>query len=340
MLPIDLRSDTVTLPTKEMRKAMYAADVGDDGYGDDPTVLHLEKMVAQQFGKEAALYVPSGTLGNILAIQTYREQRGKHIILGSTSHLNQREIPRMQDLLQLELVQIDDWIGWMDVNSLKQYIGADTALICLENTHNFSGGTVLPIEYMHQIHTLAKQYGIPLHLDGARLWNAMVATGLKEMEYAKYVDSLMVCLSKGLSAPVGSLLIGSKGFIEQARRWRKSFGGTMRQAGILAAAGIVALNSMVERLADDHLQAKRLAEGLADINGLMLSNPKVETNIVIIQLNVPNMTAQELTARLKKEGILVKALGERQIRLTTHRHIQREHVDYVVKKLHEIMVKQ
>lgn len=330
---IDLRSDTVTLPTPRMREAMATAQVGDDVYGEDPTVNRLEAMAAERMGKEAGLFVASGTMGNLVALLTHCG-RGQEIILGDLSHtflyeaggsaalggIHPRTVPNQPDgTLRLDDIQA----AIRDEN--PHY--PRTRLICLENTHNRCGGTVIRPDYMAAVREIADRNALSVHLDGARIFNAAVALGLPAAELTRDVDSVTFCLSKGLSAPIGSVLCGSEDFIYEARRTRKILGGGMRQAGIIAAAGIVALEEMVERLAEDHANAARLAQGLADMPGIDLDPAQVETDIVIFELLRDDMTPAQLTESLRERGVLVSPIDGQRLRAVTHQGIQARDID-------------
>jgi len=343
--PIDLRSDTVTLPTPHMREAMYRAEVGDDVYGEDPTVNRLEAMAAERMGKEAALFVVSGTMGNLVALLTHCG-RGDEIILGDRSHTFLYEAGG-----SAALGGIHHWAlpnqpdGTLRLEDIEAAIRPDnvhfprTRLICLENTHNRCGGAVLTPEYLDAVGALARRHGLAVHLDGARIFNAAIALGVDVRELTRSVDSVMFCLSKGLSAPVGSLLCGTKEFIAEARRARKILGGGMRQAGVIAAAGIVALEEMVDRLREDHANARRLAEGLAEIPGLAVDLERVQTNIVIFDLTAEGVTAQEVVARLGEEGVKMGVIGPRQIRAVTHYGIEAADIDAALAAMRRVMEK-
>jgi threonine aldolase len=340
---IDLRSDTVTLPTPAMREAMYRAQVGDDVYGEDPTVNRLEAMAAEQMGKEAGLFVVSGTMGNLVALLTHC-QRGDEVVLGDQSHsfvyeaggsaalggIHPRPLPNQPDGT-LDPAQVEAAIRSENVHFPR------TRLICLENTHNRCGGTVLSPDYMARIGALVRRYGLALHLDGARVFNAAIALDVDVEELTRDADSVMFCLSKGLSAPVGSVLCGSETFIREARRARKIVGGGMRQAGIIAAAGVVALEQMVDRLAEDHANAHRLAEGLAEIPGLAIDPEKVQTDIVIFELTAQDMTPAELVAGLRAEGVLLLAIEGRRLRAVTHYGIEAEDIETALPAFQRVM---
>jgi threonine aldolase len=326
---IDLRSDTVTKPTLAMRKAMAEAEVGDDVYGEDPTVNSLQEKVARLLGKEAALFVPSGTMANQLAIKSHT-QPGDEVIIEGTSHAYNFEGGAAAVLSGVQSYCLLGKRGILDAAQIEGAIRPDdphfavTKLVCLENTHNRGGGAIYPLEKVREISGLAKSKGLLLHLDGARLWNACVATGLKPQEYAQWADSVSVCLSKGLGAPIGSLVTGSRSFIARVHRFRKMFGGGMRQAGIIAAAGIYALDHHVERLAEDHRNAQHLAVGLSEMKGVSIHPEHVETNIVIFNVSDTGLTAFQIKETLQKEGVLIHAVNRNQIRLVTHLDVDRE----------------
>jgi threonine aldolase len=337
---VDLRSDTVTKPSLAMRRAMAEAEVGDDVFHEDPTVNHLEEMVAERYGKEAALFVASGTMANQLAIRA-QTHHGDEIIMERTSHPFNSESGALAALAGVQVNLIDGTRGIMALDQIKAAVRtpnvhhAPTALICLENTHNRGGGSIWPLDKMRAIREFARSVGIPLHLDGARLMNACVATALTPKDYAVYFDSCTLCLSKGLGAPVGSLVIGSKDFIARAHRFRKQFGGGMRQAGILAAAGIYALEHNVERLAEDHLNAKRLARGIAEIDGLDIDVNAVETNIIYFHVRKPDLTVAMLLERFKAQGVLMLGTGPTAIRAVTHLDVTKEGIDRTIEVLHK-----
>ncbi len=339
---VDLRSDTVTKPSPSMRQAMAEAEVGDDVFHEDPSVNGLEAMVAALYGKEAALYVASGTMANQLAIRA-QTHHGDEIIMERTSHPFNSEAGALAALAGVQVNLIDGTHGIMSVEQIRAAIRtpnehhAPTALICLENTHNRGGGSIWPLDKIRAINECAHGAGIPLHLDGARLMNACVATGLTPRDYAQYFDSCTLCLSKGLGAPVGSLVIGSKEFVIRAHRFRKQFGGGMRQAGILAAAGIYALEHNVERLAEDHLNAKRLARGIADIDGLEIDVNAVETNILYFYVRRSELPVPTLLEGLKGEGVLMLGTGPHSIRAVTHLDVSKEGIDWAVEVLRKVV---
>lgn len=322
---IDLRSDTVTQPTEEMREAMARAEVGDDVYGEDPTVNRLEAVAAERMGKEAGLFVASGTMANLVAVLTHC-QRGDEALMGDLGHTFLFEVGGVSALGGVLVHAIPNQPdGTLALEQLKSSVRPDdvhqpkTRLIVLENTHNRCGGVPLTLEYTRAVGRLAKSEGLALHLDGARIFNASIAFGVAPRELAEPADSVMFCLSKGLCAPVGSVLCGSHEFIGKARKVRKQLGGGMRQAGVLAAAGLVALEHMVDRLEEDHRNALTLARGLANIPGLRLDMGEPQTNMVFVDLkdSVP-FTADEVANRLWDRGVRVGPVAERRLRLVTH----------------------
>ena len=325
---VDLRSDTVTKPTPEMRRAMAEAEVGDDVYGEDPTLNRLEQRAAEIFGREAALFVPSGTMGNQVAIKTHTRP-GQEVICEERGHIFNYEMAMMAHFsgcLARPIRGDDGILRWADVKARiapKIYYRAQTGLISLENTHNMAGGTVYPQAVADEICDGAHQAGIPVHLDGARIFNAAAALGRPVSEIANKFDSVMFCLSKGLGAPVGSLVVGSRAFVDEARRYRKALGGGMRQAGVLAAAGLIALEQMPKRLHLDHANAKFLAEGMARIPGLKVDPAKVVTNIVICDVSGTGMNSAELSRRLAQQHVLASGVNAEQMRFVTHMDVDR-----------------
>jgi len=332
---IDLRSDTVTLPTKQMRDAIYNAEVGDDVYGEDPSINRLEKMAAEMLGKEAAMFVTSGTQGNQICVMTHT-QPGDEIILEEKCHIITYEVGGIGRLAGVQARLISGKNGIMDPSDIEAAIREDnihfpkTKLICLENTHNRAGGTVIPMDILKSTYEVAKKHNIPVHMDGARIFNA--ATYLKQpvKEIAKYADSVMFCLSKGLCAPVGSVVVGSKEFISKARKFRKMLGGGMRQAGFLAAAGIVALEQMTSRLNEDHENAALLAKGLSEIPGILIDMDTVQTNIVICDISGLKMTGREFAAKLYEKGIRVNGGNSTTVRFVTHYWIKKEDIEATI----------
>ncbi len=326
---IDLRSDTVTKPTPAMREAMATAEVGDDVFGEDPTVKQLESMAAEATGKEAAVFVSSGTMGNLTCLLAHC-QRGEEAIVGSESHVLQYEVAGAAGLGGIQLRPIaNDAAGRLDLDEIAGTIRVEnihmprTAAVCLENTHNRCGGAVLTAEYTSEVAGLAHRAGAAIHLDGARIFNASIALGVSVPELAAEADSLTFCLSKGLSAPIGSLVCGPADFVARARKARKAVGGGMRQAGVIAAAGIVALETMVERLAEDHEHARILAKGLSNVPGVRIDPESVQTNIVVF--NVADGVAFQ--RKLRDAGVLTTAFGPAKVRMVTHYGIERADVD-------------
>jgi len=323
--PVDLRSDTVTLPTPAMRQAMFEAELGDDVFGEDPTVNRLQALAASRLGKEASLFMPSGTMANLVCLLTHCG-RGEEAILGHLSHIflleaggsaavggiHPRTVPNQPD----GTLSLDDLEAAVRDPSNAHF--PRSRLICLENTHNRCSGAVLAPAYVAQVRSLADRYALFVHMDGARVFNAAIALGVPPAAVVRDVDSVSFCLSKGLSAPVGSLICGSAEFIKRAHRNRKLLGGAMRQAGVLAAAGIVALETMVDRLAEDHANARLLAEGLARVPGILLDPSHVPTNIVLFDLAPGQLAARELSAALASAGVLINATGPHQLRAVTH----------------------
>jgi len=332
MKRIDLRSDTVTLPTPQMRAAMANAEVGDDVFGEDPTVNRLEEMAAALMHKEAALFVASGTMANLVAFLTHCG-RGDEVIVGDKAHSFINEVGGMAALGGMHPRAIPNQPdGTLALADIQNAIRGDnvhwprTRLVALENTHNACYGAPLTPAYHRAVSEIARARGIRVHTDGARIFNAAVALGVAAAELAQHTDTISFCLSKGLSAPVGSLLCGPREFIAEARRHRKMVGGGMRQAGVIAAAGIVALETMIERLADDHANARHLAQGLAEIPGIALDVARVQTNIVFFDLT-NHLTAQQLAERTARDGVLIGVAGAQRIRVVTHYGIERADVD-------------
>lgn len=332
---IDLRSDTVTLPTDEMRDSIYHAQVGDDVYSEDPSVNRLEKMAAEMFGKESAMFVTSGTQGNQICVMAHT-QPGDEIILEEKCHIITFEVGGIGRLSGVQARLLRGKNGIMDPSDICAAIREDdihqpkTGLICLENTHNRAGGTVIPLDILKGTYEIAKKHNIPIHMDGARIFNAAAYLKLPVKEIAAYTDSAMFCLSKGLCAPVGSLVVGSKDFILKARRFRKMLGGGMRQAGFLAAAGIVALEKMTSRLDEDHENARLLAQGLSRIPGITINMDTVQTNIVICDISGLNITGKEFSARLYEKGIRINGGNTSTVRFVTHYWIKKEDIETVL----------
>ena len=330
---IDLRSDTVTVPTDGMRKAMARAEVGDDVYGEDPTVNRLQEMAAALLSKRFALFVPSGTMANQLAIRSHT-QPGQEVIVESKSHIVRYEQGAAGALAGVQLHWVPGERGIISAEQVEAAIrptdphSISTALICLENTHNAGGGTIYPLATIEKIRALAAKHNIPMHLDGARLMNAVAATTLPPASYAQHFETVSLCLSKGLGAPVGSLLISSdRQLIDRARRFRRMYGGAMRQAGVLAAAGIYALEHHVARLTDDHNHAKKLARLLQQIPSVQIAPQHVETNIVIFEVTDQRRTPAEIVAALKEQGVLINAIGGLSYRAVTHLNVSSKQID-------------
>lgn len=321
---IDMRSDTVTLPTAGMRAAIAGAEVGDDVFGEDPTVNRLQERVADILGFEAALFVPSGTMANQIAVRAHTEP-GDEILLDANAHIYYYEAGAVSALAGVICRCLPGQRGVFTAADIQQVLRpanvhfAPTRLVCLENTHNRGGGHIWPIERVAEVAAMAREHGLRLHLDGARLWNAAVATGIPERQWASHFDSVSVCFSKGLGAPVGSALAGGREFIERARRFRKQFGGGMRQAGIIAAGALYALENHRDRLALDHENARRLAEGLMGLRGIELDPASVETNMVLFR--VVGMAAEDLARRLHRAGVGVLAVGAETIRAVTNLNV-------------------
>ncbi len=339
---VDLRSDTVTLPTPEMRRAMANAELGDDVFGEDPTVNRLEELAAERTGKEAAVLVTSGTQGNLVGVLSHT-QRGDEVIVGDQAHIFHYEVAGCAVVGALQLRTVHNVDGMLDPAEVEAAIRPPnvhhprTSLVCLENTHNRNGGAVLDSAQIHAVAAVAHRHGVSVHLDGARIFNAAVALGVEVHTLTAEVDSVTFCLSKGLAAPVGSVLCGRKDYIETARKYRKMLGGGMRQAGVIAAAGIVALNTMVDRLVEDHENARLLAEGLADLPGIVLDPKKVRTNIVIFDVTAP-IGAAGLLMALKERGVLCTVAGPERIRMVTHYGIVREDIERAILAARDVLV--
>jgi len=323
---IDLRSDTVTQPTEAMLAAMQEATYGDDSRDGDPTVQKLEALSAEKTGKEAGAYMPSGTMTNLVAMLTHAQRAGE-VLLEEGSHTLSSELGGMAALAGLFYRTLPGTRGRMDLNVLREKIKRThrnqmgTALVWMENTHNLASGAVLPLGYMAEVHKLARDHGVPVHVDGARLFNAAAALNTSAKEVSQHCDSVCFCVSKGLSAPIGSVLCGSEAFIEKARAFRRMVGGNMRQAGPLAAAGIVALENMVERLPEDHRTAKQLAVGLHKIDASIVDPALIETNLVRASVRACKHTAAELSKMLAQKGVRVAPGAGPELRFVTHRHI-------------------
>ena len=339
-LPLDLRSDTVTRPPPSMRRAMFEAELGDDVYRDDPTVIALEEKAAAMLGKQAGLLVTSGTQGNLVSLLS-QAGRGDQVLIGDKSHIYKYEAGAASVLGGLflhPLTNRDD--GTLDPDDILGGVSprddhfAPTRLLAIENTHNVAGGKPLNTAQTQRMADIAHGKGLKVHLDGARLFNAAIVLNQAAADLAAPADSLSFCLSKGLSCPVGSLVVGESDFIEEARRWRKMLGGGMRQAGVIAAAGIYALDHMIERLAEDHENARRLAYGLAEVQGIILDPETVHTNIIFFAIETNK--SRELARGLRARGILIDS-EKKLVRMVTHYGISREDIDYLLKSVSEVM---
>ncbi len=325
-----------------MRKAMAEAEVGDDVFGEDPTVNALQDRVAAMLGKKAALFTPSGTMANQIAIKSHT-QPGEEVIIEATSHSYNFEAGAGGALSGVQFFLVEGYRGILEISQIQDAIRAPddhlplTRLICLENTHNYGGGSIYSIERMREIYRIAKSRDLSVHLDGARLWNASAATGIRLADYSQWADSVSVCLSKGLGAPIGSLVAGSKDFIDRAHRFRKMFGGGMRQVGIVAAAGLYALEHHLERLQEDHANAKRLATALAQMKGVSINPDEVETNIVIFDVGRANRSVPEIVQAMAQEGILMLGFGKGRIRLVTHLDVSREDIETALKAFQKVL---
>jgi threonine aldolase len=339
---IDLRSDTVTKPTPAMRAVMQAAEVGDDVFDEDPSVNRLEERVAEMLGKEAALYVPSGTMSNQICIKAHTVP-GDEMLCEATCHVYNYEAggPAVLSGVMCRTIQGD--FGVLDVSQLEDKVRpidnhlVRTRVVALENTHNRGGGRVYPLEKIQAISAWARSHGLIMHLDGARLWNAVVASGVPAVEWASHFDSVSVCFSKGLGAPVGSALAGSREFVIRAKRIRKLFGGAMRQVGIIASAALYALENHVERLADDHRNAQVIAQAVAETPGLRLTPPEVETNLIWLVVDSDLATAKEVAAALKKRDILVHAAGPQTIRMCSHLDVSAAQAERVAETVRQVV---
>lgn len=332
---IDLRSDTVTKPSPGMREAMMNAEVGDDVYGEDPTVNQLQLRIAEMFGKESALFVPSGTMGNEIAIKVHT-QPGDEIIVEEDSHIFVYETAGPSFLSGVQMKTIKGQKGMISVEQIEEAIRPQvyylprTTLICLENTHGKSGGSILPLDEIQRVRELALCENVAMHLDGARIWNACVAMDIKPKVYAQYFDSLSVCFSKGLGAPIGSIIIGSRVFIDSARRYRKIFGGGMRQVGILAAAALYALDNNIERLKEDHKKARYFAERISALRKIYVNASDVQTNIIMIDISKTGKSQNEILTSLKSMGLLLTPEGSSFIRAVMHLDITDSDVEKAV----------
>lgn len=342
---IDLRSDTVTRPTDAMRQAMANAEVGDDQYGEDPTVTRLEQLAAQMLGKEAAVYVASGTMGNLAALLAHCG-RGDEIIMGDECHIFWYESGGAAALGGMPFSLVPNRAnGELDLDVVRQRIRAKragyppTGVICVENTQNRCGGTIVPVEHLADLRAIADEHDIPIHMDGARIFNAAAGSDTPVERIASYADTVQFCLSKGLAAPVGSIVAGSAAFIDRARGARKILGGAMRQSGVIAAAGVVALESMVDRLPEDHRRARRLAEALANIDGISIDLEAVQTNIVIFKTE-PAVSQAAFIEGMKDAGVLVSNYGTRGVRMVTHYQVDDAAIEQAIASAQSVMAGQ
>lgn len=339
---IDLRSDTVTLPTEEMLEAIKHAELGDDVFGDDPTVNKLEELAAKKMGKEAALLVASGTQANLVSLMS-NTKRGDLVILEAESHMYWYEVGGLSAIAGLLPWPIESKLGVLDPKDVEVAIRPkdihfpEPALICIENTHNRHGGTVVKPDQIKAVSEITKAHGLKLYMDGARIFNAAVALKVDVKEFTKHVDNLMFCLSKGLSCPVGSIVVGNQEFIEKARKTRKILGGGMRQAGIIAAPGIIALEKMIDRLEEDHKNARLLAEGIAKVDGLAINLGIVQTNMVHFDVGELGISANQFISELEENGVLALTLAKNKIRMVTHRGIESEHIEKTLSILESIV---
>ncbi|MDD4363577.1 MAG: GntG family PLP-dependent aldolase [Atribacterota bacterium] len=343
-MSINLRSDTQTMPTEEMLDVMRNAQLGDDVFGEDPTVNRLEKLSADRLGKEAALFVSSGTMGNLCALMSHT-QPGDEVILEKESHIYYYEVGGFSRIAGLSPRLVPSINGIMNLENIKSVLRpADIhfpapSLLCLENSHNRGGGTIYSVEQMDEISNFAHDLNFKVHVDGARIFNAAVALGVDVKRLVKEIDSVMFCLSKGLSAPVGSVLVGSKLFITKARKARKLLGGGMRQAGVLAAAGIIALEKMVDRLKEDHLNARYIAEELKNTAGLDVDLDSVQTNMVYCNTGQLKVSPEEFVVQLNQEGVQVLPMPPNKIRIVVNRHISQEDAIEAVRIIKKITAK-
>jgi threonine aldolase len=342
---IDLRSDTVTKPSEKMRSAMAAAEVGDDVFGDDPTVNRLQERAAEVFEKEAALWVPTGCMGNEIAVKVHTRP-GDEIVIEERGHVLNYELGAAAVLsgVTIRPIKSGDGSGHLTWDEIKPalkinppYYQAATGLICLENTHNFAGGSVMTAGHCADVCEKAHELGLPVHMDGARIFNASVALGDSVADLTRDCDSIMMTLSKGLGAPAGSILLGSRGFVDEARIWRKRFGGGMRQVGVLAAAGLIALEEGPKRLHEDHENAKRLASGLEQIEGISIKPASVVTNIVIFDISGTHRPSSETAEKLRAEDILAIGISDTQMRMVTHLDVSTADIDQVLSSLRSIL---
>ena len=342
---IDLRSDTVTKPSDKMRAAMASAEVGDDVFGEDPTAIRLQERAAEIFEKEAALFVPTGSMGNEIAVKLHTKP-GQEIMIEDRGHVLNYELGAAALIsgVTIRPVRSADGSGhltWEEIEPAlhlnSPYYVAPTALICLENTHNFAGGSVMTAEHCAEICERSHALGLPVHMDGARIFNAAVASGSTVADLSRDCDSVMFTLSKGLGAPVGSILLGKRDFIDEARVWRKRLGAGMRQIGILAAAGLVAIEDGPQRLHEDHENARILADGLSEISGIAIDASKVQTNIVIFDVSGTGITAADICIRLKESGVLAIGISGTQVRMVTHCDVSPADIGRTISVVHKLL---
>ncbi len=339
---IDFRSDTVTLPTEEMLEAIRYAELGDDVFREDPTVNRLEQLSAEKMGKEAALLVTSGTQANLISLMS-NSNPGELVILESESHIYWYEVGGISKIAGLLPWPVKSAFGALDPKDVEAAIHPkdihfpETAIICIENTHNRHGGTIITPTQIKAINEVAQQHNIKFYMDGARIFNAAVALKIDVKEITKHVDNLMFCLSKSLSCPIGSLLVGTNNFIEKARKIRKLLGGGMRQAGIIAAPGIIALEKMIDRLEKDHKNARRLAEGISKIEGIQIDLNRVQTNIVCYDVENLELSAETFVMELKENGILALPLTEKKVRMVTHRGIESKDIEKSIEVIENVI---
>ncbi len=340
---VDLRSDTVTRPSAGMREAIASADVGDDVYGEDPMLNEIEQRVAEMFGHEAGLFTPTGSLANQLGLRMLVKP-GEEIVCDSQAHIVRAELGAAAVFSGITSRTWETPRGIIEVDQIKGFVRPDggphlvsTTAIALENTHNFGGGTIQPIDRMHAVRNFATSIGLAVHLDGARLWNAHVATGVSLREYGTTADTISVCLSKGLGAPVGSVLVSTAERIAGARVWRKRYGGGMRQAGVLAAAGLYALDHNIDRLSEDHARATRLGEAIAVLSEGIVDLDSVQTNMVVLELAGTGWKAAELAAQAREQGVLISALGPTFVRLVTHLDLDDDDIDRAIEVVSSLL---
>jgi threonine aldolase len=339
---IDLRSDTVTLPTRDMLDAIKNAKLGDDVYKEDPTVNKLEDIAAKKMGKECALLVPSGTMGNLVSLLS-NTKRGDCVILEAESHLYNLEVGGLSTIAGLIPWPIKGDMGVLHPRDIEAAIKPnnihfpENTLVCIENTHNRAGGTITTPNRLREISKICNDFGLKLYMDGSRIFNAAVALKMDVKEFTKHIDNLMFCLSKGLSCPIGSIIVGNEEFIKRARKNRKLLGGGMRQAGVIAAPGIIALETMIKRLDEDHKNAKILSKGLAEISGLFIDLKRVQTNLVYFDVSDLKINAKKFKNKLKEHNILAGSIGRTKIRLVTHRGIEKKHIEQTLNIIENVV---